>query len=126
MKAFLGLVLIFSAAVLTAKEAGIDGKWTTEIQMNAADGRSRTNKSTFVLKHDGNALTGTVESNGATVDISDGKVDGNKFSFVVKFEGNKGVRTISYEGSVEGDHLKGNLKVRGIGQVWPFEATRAD
>jgi len=117
---------MLSAAGLAAKEAGIDGKWTTEIQMNAADGRSRTNKSTFVLKHDGHALAGTVESNGQTVDISDGKLDGNKFTFVVKFEGNKGTRTITYEGAVEGDHLKGNLKVRGIGQVWPFEANRVD
>jgi hypothetical protein len=117
---------MLSAALLSAKETGIDGKWTIEMQMNSPDGRSYTNKSTFVLKTEDGALTGTVESNGRTVAISDGKVEGNKFTFVVKFEGNKGIRTLTYDGVLEQDHLKGNLKVRGIGQVWPFEATRAD
>jgi hypothetical protein len=94
--------------------------------MDAADGRSFTNKSTFTLKNEAGAVTGTVESNGKTAEISDGKLDGDKFTFRVKFEGNKGTRTIVYEGTVEGDRLKGVLKVRGIGQTWPFEAKRAE
>ncbi len=69
-------------------------------------------------------LTGTVGMNGKTVHIREGKLDGNKFTLKVSFEGNKGVRTIVYEGTVEGDSLKGGRKVRGIGQTWPFEAKR--
>ena len=125
MRAFASAMLILSPAMLVAAATDINGKWTTEIHMESADGRSYTNRSTFMLKNEGGELTGTVESNGRTAAISDGKVEGNKFTFRVVFEGNKGTRTITYEGTVEGDLLKGKLKVRGIGQEWPFEAKRA-
>src|SRR5438874_13593305 len=117
MKTFAATMLILCAAALIAMATGIDGKWATEMDMNAADGRSFTNKSTFVLKNEGGVLTGRVETNGGSVELTDGKVDGNKFTFTTKFEGKKGVKTITYEGNVEDEHLKGVLKVRGIGQT---------
>ncbi len=123
MKA-LALAILLSAASLPGFESAIDGKWMTEMHMDSKDGRSYTNKTTFVLKNEGGVLTGTVGMYGKTVDISDGKFDGDKFTFRVSFEGNKGVKTLVYDGTVEGDSLKGELKVRGIGQVWPFEAKR--
>jgi len=126
MKALVFAMLVLSAICRPVMAGGIDGKWTAEMHMDSKDGRSYTNKTTFVLKNDGGVLTGSVEMNGKAVDISDGKVDGNKFSFKVSFEGHKGLRTIIYDGTVEGDSLKGELKVRGIGQVWPFEAKRLE
>ena len=119
-------VLLVSAGLLVAVESGIDGKWITEMHMDSADGRSFTNTTTFALKNDHGVLTGSVAINGRSLAITDGKLDGNKFAFRVSMEGNKGVKTFIYEGALEGDRLKGNLKVRGIGQVWPFEAKRAD
>jgi len=79
-------------------------------------------------------LTGTVvpvsaapwmrESTGRAVDISDGKVDGDKFSFKVITESKQGAKAVVYEGTVEGDQLKGVMKFRGIGLTRPFHAKR--
>jgi hypothetical protein len=66
------------------------------------------------------------EMNGRSVEISDGKVDGDKFSFKVTIETKQGAKTSVYEGTVEGDHLKGVIKYRGIGMTRPFDAKRAN
>jgi len=63
--------------------------------------------------------------NGRSFDITDGKVDGNTFSFKLTLQRKAGDRTSVYEGTLEGDHLKGTIKYRGIGQTRPFEAKRA-
>jgi hypothetical protein len=120
---------------LTAVAAGIDGKWTSEMEVGDADGGTYGHISTFVLTNDGGSLTGTVvqtskapwmkEMNGRLFDITDGKVDGNKFSFKLTVETKTGTRTAVYEGTIEGDHLKGIIKYRGIGQTRTFDAKRA-
>jgi hypothetical protein len=51
-------------------------------------------------------------------------VEGDKFSFKVTQETKNGERTAVYEGAIEGDHLKGILKYRGVGQTRPFDAHR--
>jgi hypothetical protein len=120
----------------TAFAASIDGKWTSERQVGAADGKTYAHTTTLTLKNEAGVLTGTVvqtsaapwmsESNGRSVDISDGKVDGDKFSFKLTMETKQGERTVVYEGTVEGDQLKGTMKFRGIGITQPFDAKRAN
>jgi hypothetical protein len=66
------------------------------------------------------------EITGRVIEIGDGKIDGNKFSFKVQIEIERGVRTAMYEGTVDGDQLKGTVKYRGIGITEPFQATRAN
>jgi hypothetical protein len=135
MKTFIITTLICLTS-LTALAAGIDGKWISERQVGAADGKTYAHTTTLTLKSDGGALTGTVvqtsaapwmsESSGRSVDISDGKVDGDKFSFKLTMETKQGERTVVYEGTVEGDQLKGTMKFRGIGITQPFDAKRAN
>jgi hypothetical protein len=64
------------------------------------------------------------ETTGRSFDIKDGKVDGDKFSFKVTVENKNGERTAVYEGTIDGDQLKGTIKFRGIGITQPFEAKR--
>ena len=127
-------MLALTAAMTFA--AGIDGKWIWERQVGDADGKTYLHTSTFALKSEDGKLTGTVvqvsaapwmkEMTGRVIEIVDGKVDGNKFSFKVQMEIERGVRTTMYEGTVEGDQLKGSVKYRGIGIMEPFQATRAN
>ena len=128
------ITLLFLCAAAPA--ATIDGKWIAERQVGAADGKTYTHTTTITLKSDGGALTGTIvqtseapwmaQGNGRSSEISDGKIDGNKFSFKVKTESKQGEKTAVYEGVFEGDHLKGVIKFRGIGQSWDLDARRAN
>lgn len=128
--------LILCASSLTALAASIDGKWTSEREVGAADGKTYTHTTTLTLKSEAGLLTGTVvsvsaapwmaETNGRSIEIKDGKVDGDKFSFKVTTENKQGERTAVYEGTVVGDHLKGVIKFRGIGQTWTLDAKRVD
>jgi hypothetical protein len=134
MKILAITTLILGTAALTAFAAGIDGKWISEMQVGDADGKTYSHTSTFTLKNDGGVLTGTVvpvseapwmrESTGRYVDISDGKAAGDKFSFKVTTESKQGAKTVVYEGTIEGDQLKGIMKFRGIGLTRPFNAKR--
>jgi hypothetical protein len=128
--------LILCAAPLTAFAAGIDGKWIAEREVGDADGKTYAHTTTLTLKSEGSLLTGTVvqvsaapwmrENTGRSIDIKDGKVEGDKFSFKVTTENSQGERTAVYEGAVVGDHLKGIIKFRGIGQTWELDAKRAN
>ena len=125
MKKFVLTTLVLCAASLTAFAASIDGKWTSEMKMG-----ERTIQNTFTLKADGGTLTGTMEMSmggqSRSVDIKNGKVDGDKFSFTTVQRGKQGERTVVYEGSVEGDQLKGTVKPEGMDQGRPFMAKKAN
>ena len=131
----LAIIGLICAASLTTLAAGIDGKWIWERQVGDVDGKSYSHTSTFTLKNEDGKLTGTVvqvsaapwmkEMTGRVIEIADGKLDGNKFSFKVQMEIERGVRTAMYEGTIEGDQLKGTVKYRGIGITEPFLANRA-
>ena len=102
--------------------------------MGDADGKTYAHQSTFTLKNNDGVLTGTVvqtseapwmrELTGRSLEISDGKVDGEKFSFKLKIENKQGERISVYEGTIDGDQLKGTVKFRGIGITQPFDAKR--
>ncbi|SRR5258706_8154959 len=135
MKTLTLATLILCAASLTALAAGIDGTWISEKQVGDADGKTYAHQSTITLKNSDGVLTGTVvqtsaapwmkELNGRSIEIRDGKVDGEKFSFKLTVESKQGERTSVYEGTIEGDQLKGTVKFRGIGITQPFDAKRA-
>jgi hypothetical protein len=128
--------LVLCAASLSAFAASIDGKWTQEREVGAADGKMYTHTTTLTLKNEGGVLTGTsvqvsaapwmAETNGRSIDIKDGKIEGDKFSFKVVTESKQGDRTAVYEGTVVDDHLKGIIKFRGIGLSWTLDAKRAN
>ncbi|MCC7339992.1 MAG: hypothetical protein IT170_02810 [Bryobacterales bacterium] len=70
----------------------------------------------FDLKEAGGALTGEVHmgegDRARSMPISSGKVADGKFSFETKFETPRGEMVMVYEGSVEGNTLKGTSKMK--------------
>jgi hypothetical protein len=115
-----------------ALAGGIDGKWVSERKMQAPNGEERVIKITMNLKADGASITGNVSTPGRdggerTIDIKEGKLDGNKFTFATVMETPRGTIKSVYEGTLEGDTLKGAVKREG-GQrempAVPFEAKR--
>ncbi len=125
MRKFAITTVILCAASLTAFAASIDGKWTSETKFG-----ERTIQNTFNLKSDGATLTGTIESSAGgqsrSTDIKDGKLDGDKFKFSAVQRGKQGERTVVYEGTVEGNELKGTIKPEGMDQGRPFTAKKAE
>ena len=89
MKTLVIATLFLFAASLTAFAASIDGKWISEREVGAADGKTYTHTTTLTFKNDGGLLTGTVEqisaapwmaeTNGRSIEIRDGKIDGDKW-----------------------------------------------
>jgi hypothetical protein len=134
MKTLAMAAVILCAGALTAAAADIDGKWICEKTVGDADGKTYSHQSVFLLKNEGGSLKGTVvqtsaapwmkELTGKSLEIGDGKFDGENFSFKLRIENQKGERTSVYEGTLQGDQLKGTLKFRGIGITEPFQATR--
>src|SRR2546422_5994903 len=71
--------LMLCAASLTAFADSIDGKWISEREVGAADGKTYTHTTTLTLKSEGGLLTGTVvqvsaapwiaETNGRSIEI---------------------------------------------------------
>jgi len=124
MKKFAITTLILCAASLSAFAASIDGKWNSEMKFG-----ERTIQRTFNLKSDGSTLTGTMEMSAGgqsrSTDIKNGKIDGNKFSFSLVQRGKQGERTVVYEGTVEGDELKGTMKPEGQDEGRPFTAKKS-
>jgi len=125
MRKFAITTLILTAATLTAFAASIDGKWTSETKFG-----ERTIQNTFNLKSDDGKLTGTIESSAGgqsrSTDIKEGKIDGDKFKFSAIQRGKQGERTVVYEGTVEGNELKGTIKPEGMDQGRPFTAKKAE
>ena len=119
-------ICLFLLAGLAAA-ASIDGKWVAERKMERG-GESFTFKQTFDLKAEGDKLTGAVtiafgDREPRSIDIKDGKIDGNKFSFATVMSTPNGEFKMLYEGTVEGDTLKGTSSREG-GEGRPFEAKR--
>ena len=110
-----------------ALAASIDGKWVSVRKMERG-GEAFTITQTFDLKAEGARLTGTVsmafgDQEPRTTEIKEGKIDGNKFSFTTVMSTPGGEFKMVYEGTVEGDALKGTSTREG-GQSRPFEAKR--
>jgi hypothetical protein len=109
-KRFAWLVALFAIACFVALAAGIDGKWTAELQT----GRGPQTQ-TLTLKADGEKLTGTMDNGRGGVDISEGMIHGNDVMFKVvrEFNGNKFEQ--NYKGTLSGDELKVTIEAVGGG-----------
>ena len=123
----MSLCLFLLAALAIAGQ--IDGKWVSERKVER-DGQSFTIIQTFDLKAEGSNLTGKVamkfgDNEPPAVDIKDGKIDGSKFSFSTVMQTPNGDMNMkmTYNGTLEGDSLKGTAEREG-GQPRPFEAKR--
>ncbi len=90
-----------------AAEANATGTWKSTFKRQ--DGTEMT--TTFKLKQDGEKLTGTVSGrNNTQTEISDGKLKDGTVSFKVVRKTDNGEFTMSYEGKLDGDTIKGKSK----------------
>jgi hypothetical protein len=115
---------------ILAAAAGIDGKWISEFKMPAGKkgGEARSVQVTLNLKADGSRLTGSVTQamgrRDRTLEIQDGKMEGSRFSFVTVQKTRKGENKLLWQGTVEGDELKGTRTREGGRRGMPFTARR--
>ena len=117
-------LLIAAVAVFAA---GIDGKWTSEMVGRGQDGEIKI-ATTFDLKSSGETLTGTVATAGprpGSAEIMEGKIAGGKFSFKTKQTTKKGEMINVWEGTMDGDSLKGTRVREGGNNSTEFTAKRA-
>lgn len=93
---------LMAVMAITAYAADVTGKWVASYE--GPNGNKM--ESTFDLKTEGTALTGTVTSPRGEAKIQEGKVDGDNVSFVVirNFQGNEVKQ--NYTGKVAGDEMK--------------------
>lgn len=127
MKTLITLCVCVLMLAGVALAGAIDGKWVSERKMNR-NGNEMTIIQTFDLKSEGSKLTGTVamkmgDRDPRTNEIKDGKIEGNKFTFTVTVTTQNGEMKTVYEGTVDGDTLKGTSAREG-GEGRPFEAKK--
>ena len=98
-------VLMAAMVAVSVFAADADGTWKAKYE--TPDGQTR--ESTFVLKADGEKLTGTLKTAMGESQIQDGKVQGSNVSFNVmrNFGGNEVM--FKYAGTITGNDMK--LKV---------------
>jgi len=101
------LVCVFAAAPACAQataSANVAGKW----QMTSETPRG-AQTSTFTFQQDGNALTGSVETQRGTTPINSGSVEGNVVTFkLVRGVGERSME-VTYTGTLDGDTITGSM-----------------
>jgi hypothetical protein len=127
----LGVLFLFA---WIAAAAQIDGTWSGEMKSAArkkGGGQETVSPITLNLKAEGNQLTGTVSisrgkkrKGSRPIQIQDGKIDGNSFSFTTVQSGKKGEKRQTWQGTIEGDQLKGSTGRGKRGT--PFTAKRTN
>jgi hypothetical protein len=119
MKRLLGLMVVFAVA---AYAADVTGTWKA-----TAEGPNGTMERSFVLKVDGNKLTGeTTSSMFGKSTITDGKIDGDSLSFTiaVKFQDNE--MKLNYKGKVNGKEIKFTVENPMGGQTIEWLAKKVE
>jgi hypothetical protein len=99
------LIFLLAALSLAAFAADVTGNWKASL-----DTPNGALEFTYVLKADGNVVTGTVQSQMGEMKIDEGKLDGDKISFSVTIE-NMG--KLVYKGVVKGDEMTLNFTFPG-------------
>jgi hypothetical protein len=111
--------LLVVSLCLAAAAADISGKWTAQVP-----GRQGVRDTTFVLKADGDKLTGTMNVEGQETPLVNGKVAGDTITFETTVE--RGGNTIkqTYTGKMAGNEIQFKRE-GGRGPAREFTAKRA-
>jgi hypothetical protein len=107
MKTLLAGLLGVLLLSVTLSAADVSGKWSGAFEFNNDSGETKSKPVFMILKQDGNKLTGSGgpdENNQYT--IQNGKVDGDKLMFEVE----TGSMTMSFDLTVKGDQISGDMK----------------
>lgn len=117
----LGVLGVFALAfALSAKAqdaAKVGGNW--ELSMQGGQG---TMTQTLTLQQDGASFKGTSKSQRGESPL-EGMVDGNKIHFTIHRTTPNGERLLEYNGTVDGDSMKGTAKFGDNEREWT--ATRS-
>ena len=104
---------IFTLAILTAgaQSTNVSGNWklTFETQNGAAN-------PSLVLKQEGEKLTGTYKGRFGESPL-EGAVKGKEIKFTVKVNAQGQEIKLEYAGTVEGDTMKGKVKLGEMGEA---------
>ena len=121
-RTLIAATLMLLVAVTMAMAADVTGKWTGEMQGR----QGNTRPVTFVLKADGDKLTGnTVGMQGREMPIADGKIAGDDISFTVTQEIQGNSVKLNYAGKVAGDEIKMKQTREGSDRTVEFTVKRA-
>jgi len=96
----------------------VDGTYNIEIDTPMGKQTSK-----LVLKSEGSALSGSMESPFGTMEFSDGTVSGDQVAWGMEISGPMGSMKLEYKGTVTGDDISGELKAGDFGSS-PFKGTR--
>ncbi|MGH9348363.1 MAG: hypothetical protein ACRD26_13980 [Vicinamibacterales bacterium] len=103
------VAVLLVTAVSGQSQVDLTGTWLLQVQTSAGGGSP-----TFTFKQTGDALEGTYEGAFGQAKVT-GSVKGNqaRWSFDVDAQGT--ALTIVYEGTVEGDSMKGTVRLGELG-----------
>ena len=123
MKA-LKAVLLSMVLALAASAADVSGTWSGTLKITGPDGQAQDDTIHMVLKQEGGKLTGTAGPNASEqLPIEKGAVVGNKVTMEVPIPNG----AFTFDITLEGDHLKGDVTLGAGGQTMKakMDATRA-
>src|SRR5277367_1827290 len=116
--AILGVfALAFALSVSAQDAAKVGGNW--ELSMHGGQGAMTF---TLTLQQDGTSFKGTSKGQRGESPV-EGTVDGNKIHFVIHRTTPNGERLLEYNGTVDGDSMKGTAKFGENEREWT--ATRS-
>ncbi len=119
MKRLLVLTALFAT---TALAADVTGTWKA-----TAEGPNGKMERIFVLKVDGNKLTGeTTSSMFGKSTITDGKIDGDNLSFTITVKFQDDEMKLNYKGKVNGNEIKFTVESPMGGQTIEWLAKKAE
>ena len=112
----LGLLLVMMLAlslVAVAEDAAkVGGTWEMTSQ-----GRQGPMTSTLTIDQSGNKFKGTLKGQRGETPL-EGTVDGNKIAFTIERDTPNGKFTLNYTGTVDGDSIKGTVKMGENEREW--------
>ncbi len=107
-----GMLILLSLVAVAEDAAKVGGTWEMSMQ-----GRQGTMTQTLTIDQSGNKFKGTLKGQRGETPI-EGTVDGNKISFTVERETPNGKFTMNYTGTVDGDNIKGTVKMGENDREW--------
>ena len=108
----LGMMMAMSLAAMADDAAKVSGTW--EISM---EGRNGTMTQTLTIEQTGEKFKGTLKGARGETPV-EGTVEGNTISFTVERETPRGKFTQNYTGTVDGDSIKGTVKMGENERDW--------
>ncbi len=114
------LAVVLFAGALAGEPAKVAGKWSAQLQLESITGHP-----TLVFKQDGEALSGTYEGHYGQSAL-EGTIKEKKIHFAVTINAEGAPTKGVFEGTVEGDSMKGVVAFESGGEgTWSAERAKS-